>query len=139
MRKQCSARNASAKGSLSRKGAVGARKSQGVDRSMSVGGNLLREEDVTQHTEMARALVLAAWPGIVQGLIKKAKSGGYQHAKLLLELGALTGTDNSQPNNRRRQQLCDALLEGLGLPEEQLDDAAAKLDANQEPENIEAL
>ncbi len=106
---------------------------------MGVDGNLLREEDVTQHTEMARALVLAAWPGIVQGLIKKAKSGGYQHAKLLLELGALTGTDNSQLNNQRQRQLCDALLDGLGLPEKQLEDAEAKLDANPEPENTEAL
>ena len=139
MRKQCSARDASGKGNISRKGAAGARKRQGAGGSISVDGNLLREEDVTQHTEIARELVLAAWPGIVQGLIKKAKSGGYQHAKLLLELGELTGTDNSQLNNQRQRQLCDALLEGLGLPAEQVEDAAAKLNANQEPENTEAL
>lgn len=137
MRKQCSARNATARGSRSQKGAAAARTGRGFDRSTSGDGNLVREEDVTQHTEMARALVLAAWPGIVRGLIKKAKSGGYQHAKLLLELGELTG--NLQVNDQRQRQLCDALLEGLGLPEEQVEEAAAKLDANQEAENIEAL
>lgn len=67
----------------------------------------------SNHAELARELVLAAWPGIVQGLIKKARSGGYQHTKLLIDLSGLTIEDESQLTESHKQQLCDALLEGL--------------------------
>lgn len=69
-----------------------------------------RERD---YATFARALVLAAWPAIVQGLIEKARNGGYQHTKLLLELCGLNGADAFQMNDNKREQLCDALLEGL--------------------------
>ncbi|MEO6829623.1 MAG: hypothetical protein ABI164_07410, partial [Acidobacteriaceae bacterium] len=112
---------AAAKRKPSRKGAATARKRPGLDEIAIGSGNPPREEDVTQHTEVARELVLAAWPGIVQGLIKKAKGGGYQQTKLLLDLCEITGTDTSQLNDQRRRQLCDALLEGLGLQAVQSD------------------
>lgn len=80
---------------------------------------LPREENITKYAEYARGLVLAAWSEIVQGLIKKAADGGYQQAKLLLDLCDLTNMDASQLNEQRRQQLCDVLLEGLGLSPEQ--------------------
>lgn len=79
---------------------------------------------------MARKLVLAEWTAIVRGLIKKAKSGGYQQTKLLLDLCEITGTDASQLNDQRKRQLCDALLEEFGLPFEQADNQAAKLEPN---------
>lgn len=76
---------------------------------------LLPSEITDRHTEMARQLVLASWSAIVQGLIKKAKAGGYQQTKLLLDLCALTDIDASQLNEQHKQQLCDALLDGLRL------------------------
>lgn len=69
-----------------------------------------RERD---YASFARALVLGAWPAIVQGLIEKARNGGYQHTKLLLELCGLSGADAFHMNDNKREQLCDALLEGL--------------------------
>lgn len=65
------------------------------------------------YSELARLLVLASWPAIVQGLITKAVAGGYQQAKLLLDLCALTQVDASNLNDERKQHLCDALLQGL--------------------------
>lgn len=65
------------------------------------------------YSELARLLVLASWPAIVQGLIRKAVAGGYQQAKLLLDLCALTQVDASNLNDERKQHLCDALLQGL--------------------------
>jgi uncharacterized protein YjbI with pentapeptide repeats len=135
--KQCSTRSGAAKCKLPRKGAA-ARKRQDLEENVAVDGNLSQEEDVTQHTELARALVLAAWPGIISGLIEKAQGGGYQQAKLLLDLCELTGTDGSQLNEQRKQQLCDALLEGLRLQAAQVDEAA-EMNANQKPESRETL
>ncbi|HET9087310.1 MAG TPA: hypothetical protein VFN53_07300 [Acidobacteriaceae bacterium] len=65
------------------------------------------------YSELARFLVLASWPDIVQGLITKAVAGGYQQAKLLLDLCALTQVDASHLNDERKQNLCDALLQEL--------------------------
>jgi hypothetical protein len=135
--KRCSTRSGAAKRKLSRKGAAASER-QNVEESGAVDGNLSPEEDVTQHTELARALVLAAWPGIISGLIEKAQGGGYQQAKLLLDLCELTVTDGSQLNEQRKQQLCDALLEGLGLQAAQVDEAA-EMNANQKPESRETL
>jgi pyrroline-5-carboxylate reductase len=37
----------------------------------------------------AQAVILAAWPEIVNGLVNKAKEGSYQHAKFLSEFAGL--------------------------------------------------
>lgn len=122
-----------------RKSAAGANAKRAVDGSFAGNEKLSQDEDAVRHTERARELVLAEWTAIVRGLIKKAKSGGYQQTKLLLELCEITGTDASQLNEQRKRQLCDALLEGFGLPSEQADDEVAKVEPIQEPENTEAL
>jgi hypothetical protein len=62
-----------------------------------------------------RSLVLKAWPEIVRGLIEKAVGGGYQQAKLLLELCDFPAQASSWSKQEDKQQLCDALLEGLRL------------------------
>lgn len=78
-------------------------------------GNPQRQENFARHAELARKLVLQAWPEIVSGLIKKAAGGGYQHTKLLLELCEIADKEDSQLDNQRKEQLCDALLGGMGL------------------------
>ncbi|MBA3916561.1 MAG: hypothetical protein H0X25_22490 [Acidobacteriales bacterium] len=94
---------------------------------------------MSQYAEQARRLVLEAWPEIVRGLIKKAASGGYQQAKLLLELCDLANADVSTVNEQRRQQLCDALLEGLGLSPDKPDDEVAKGSPQETSENTKTL
>lgn len=42
-------------------------------------------------------------------------SGGYQQAKLLLDLCELDSFESPQSSELNQQQLCDALLEGLRL------------------------
>jgi len=64
-------------------------------------------------SELARMLVLASWPAIVQGLIAKAIAGNYQQTKLLLDMCALPDAGRSNFNEEHKRQLCDALLEGL--------------------------
>jgi hypothetical protein len=59
--------------------------------------------------------VLAAWPKILQGLIKKATGGGYQHTKLLLDLCELATKEQQQSDESPNEQLCDALLGHLQL------------------------
>jgi len=135
--KQCSARGATAKRKLPGKVATGTRKKQtGIGNAMGH-GDPQRQEDVARHTELTRELVLQAWPEIVRGLIKKAASGGYQQAKLLLDLYEIADKHDSQSNEQHRRQLCDALLEGLGLPATQ--EPTAEAGAQVEPETIEAL
>lgn len=91
--------------------------------------NLARSlKDRTHYCELARLQIIAALPGILQGLIEKARSGGYQQAKLLLDLCDVTSIDLSQINQQHTQQLCDALLEGLQFPKAQLDNS--KVDNN---------
>ena len=80
---------------------------------------LLCSEIPADFSGPARELVLASWPAIVEGLIKKARAGGYQQTKLLLDLSSLTNADSSHWNDQRKEQLCDALLEGLGLSSDQ--------------------
>lgn len=75
----------------------------------------LTKEDISKYTDSARKLVLGAWPEIVRGLIKKAAEGGYQQAKLLLDVCNLIEPDGSPFEEKRKRQLCDALMEGLEL------------------------
>jgi hypothetical protein len=67
------------------------------------------------YRELARSEVLAAWPQILEGLIEKAMGGGYQHAKLLLDLCELAGKEPHKSDKRPSEQLCDALLNNLQL------------------------
>jgi hypothetical protein len=64
---------------------------------------------------IARELVLAAWADLIQGQISKAKEGGYQQFKLLIDLCGLKIPDESEQEAKQRQTLCDVLLEGLTL------------------------
>ncbi len=129
MPKQRSTRSAPAKRRSPGKSAAGA------DNGRDVDGRLSTEENITKYAELARELVLAAWPGIVQGLIKKAKGGNYQQTKLLLDLCDLTNTDASQLNEQRREQLCDVLLEGLRLSSAQAQDQTSEAGRPPEPES----
>lgn len=70
-------------------------------------------EDISKYAELARQLVLEAWPEIVRGLIQKAASGGYQQAKLLFDVCNLNELDTGAASEVKRRQLCDVLLEGL--------------------------
>lgn len=121
MPKQCSTRSAPAKRRSARKKAV---TPDSTIKNTDL--NLPQQEDASKYAEQARRLVLAAWPEIVHGLIKKAVSGGYQQTKLLLELSDLENSDAASVNEQRRQQLCDALLEGLGWSSGNPDDHVAK-------------
>ena len=67
------------------------------------------------YREQARSQVLAAWPKILQGLIEKAMSGGYQHTKLLLDLCELATKESHNSNEHTGEQLCDVLLNNLRL------------------------
>jgi hypothetical protein len=129
--KQRSTRSAPAKRKPSRKRTASVSSGQDVD------GNLSIEENITKYAEQARRLVLAEWHGIVQGLIKKAKSGGYQQTKLLLDLCDLSNMDASQLNEQRREQLCDVLLKGLKLSSAQPEDETAEVERRQETETID--
>jgi hypothetical protein len=68
-----------------------------------------------EYRELARSKVLAAWPKILQGLIKKAMGGGYQHTKLLLDLCELAAKVPQRSGETSSEQLCDALLNNLQL------------------------
>lgn len=68
------------------------------------------------HAEQALKLVLEAWPEIIQGLIEKATGGGYQQAKLLLDVSGLARMAAKQMSDQKKKQLCDALLDGLQIP-----------------------
>ncbi|MGC1782762.1 MAG: hypothetical protein WA708_09605 [Acidobacteriaceae bacterium] len=83
--------------------------------------------------EVARGLVLAAWAEIVGGLIKKAAEGGYQQAKLLLELCELENPVKTEMEDRRRAQLCDVLMEQLVLSPSARTNAVATMDNSVEP------
>jgi hypothetical protein len=69
--------------------------------------------------------VLKAWPEIVRGLIDKAIGGGYQQAKLLLELCDFPTQASSSSVDEGKQQLCDALLEGWRLTSAERVDSSA--------------
>lgn len=109
-----------------------------VVKEKSIDGILSSEENIKNYIKLTRGLVLAAWPDIVQGLIKKAVSGGYQQAKLLLDLCDLTNVDASKLDKQDRQQLCDVLLEGLMLSSTHPEDQITKVVPSQGPENMGA-
>ena len=67
------------------------------------------------YVALTRLQVQAVWPKILEGLIEKAINGGCPQTRLLLDLCESTGIDGSQSDHRYKQQLCDALLEGLKL------------------------
>lgn len=73
------------------------------------------KEDISKYAELARQLVLAAWPEIVQGLIEKASSGGYQQAKLLFDVCNFNEPDISATSAAKRRELFDVLLESLEM------------------------
>ena len=133
MPKQCSTRCGLTKRRSVRKSAAVVVKEKSVD------GILSPEENIKKYIKLTRGLVLAAWPDIVQGLIKKAASGGYQQAKLLLDLCDLTNVDASRLDEQDRQQLCDVLLEGLMLSSTHPEGQTTKVVLSQGPENIETL
>ena len=72
-------------------------------------------QEHSEYCDLAKAQVLAAWPKILQGLIEKAMSGGYQQTKLLLDLCDLATSESLHPNQNGREQLCDVLLNNLQL------------------------
>lgn len=76
-------------------------------------GTPLREENILNYADMARELVMVAWPEIVRGLIKKAADGGYQQTRLLLDICNLAESD--APLQNGTWHLCDVLLEELNL------------------------
>ena len=101
-----------------RKGCARRRPSQrkiAADSGKAHAGLMPAEKNTRNHAKLARVLVLKAWPRIVRGLIEKAASGGHQQAKLLADLFDLTSIETSQLDGMHRQQLCDVLLEELGL------------------------
>lgn len=109
MPKQRSTRRAPVKGGSVR------RKRGDAAKELKAHDLALPERGAERQAELARGLVVAAWPEIVQGLIEKAVDGGYQQTKLLLDLCEFVRSDLSPIDGERPQQLCDVLLEGLGL------------------------
>lgn len=133
MPKKCSTRRASAKRKSSRERLGGARCGSAGDI------HLLPDVDITTSVELARKLIVSAWPEIVRGLIKKAADGGYQQTRLLMDLCDLTSQDAALASVERKQQLCDVLLEGLGLPSVQVEEKAAGTIAQHKPEKTRTL
>lgn len=98
------------------------------DSSIASGGESGRDEDenpstdrdITTYTQVARKKVGESWPEIVTALVMKARNGRYHETKLLLDLCDLSNIDENEVKYEKQRQLCDALLEGLGLvpPEE---------------------
>ena len=109
MPKQHSTRSVPGSRKIVQKDALNKNHEQVVNATLSI-----RKQ--THYCELARLQVIAALPHILQGLIEKAINGGYQQAKLLLDLCDLTETNQPQIGQENTQQLCDALLEGLQLP-----------------------
>ena len=64
------------------------------------------------YIQQARSLLLASWQQIVQGLIDQAARGGYQQAKMLLELCGITKVGGSTEQGK---SLSDSLLQGLEI------------------------
>ena len=109
VRKQCSTRDAAAKRGPVSGRAAGAGSGRGGDENPS------RDRDITKYARVARKLLQEAWPEIVAALVAKAKNGRYQEIRLLLELCDLARVDRNQVKEERQRQLCDALMDGLGL------------------------
>jgi hypothetical protein len=67
------------------------------------------------YRELIQSEVLAAWPQILEGLIKKAAGGGFQQTKLLLDLFDLATQESLHSSGPENEQLCDTLLNNLRL------------------------
>lgn len=89
------------------------------------------------YTSLARNLVLRSWAGIIQGLIDKALAGGYQQTKLLLELCELSKVDANHVTEKDKQQLCDALLSGLGISVQRVDNCAGNHEPQEKPISLD--
>lgn len=74
-------------------------------------------EENIHSCEIARQQVIAALPSIIRGLIDKAKEGGCQQTKLLLDLCDVKTLGSTHLEGKNPQQLCDALLDGLQFSE----------------------
>lgn len=74
----------------------------------------------SRQASVALELVMDSWAEIIQGLIKKAIDGGYQQAKLLVELCALLSVDEPAPSAQSNAELCDILLNTLTLCQNKL-------------------
>lgn len=70
------------------------------------------------YIQQARSLLLASWQQIVQGLIDQAARGGYQQAKILLDL---CGISKIGGNAEHGKSLSDSLLQGLEIYVDQTD------------------
>lgn len=106
-----------------------------VVKKRSVNGVLSPEENIKKYISLARGLVLAAWPDIVQGLISKSINGSYQQAKLLLDLCDLTNAETSRFDQQERQQLCDVLLDGLMMSSTHPEGSMTKAELSRELKN----
>ncbi len=73
-----------------------------------------------KYTKKARRLVLKSLAGIIQGLIDKASKGGYQHAKLLLDLSGISKA-SGKISSQHKKSLSDALLQGLDIQMDRMD------------------
>jgi hypothetical protein len=115
--------------------AKGQRRRQNKGAGSNYGGSVEKDthQMASHRAEVARDLVLDAWAEIVGGLIKKAAEGGYQQAKLLLELCELENTDATELDHQRRAQLCDVLLEQLALSPAAPTNPIATVDNSVEP------
>lgn len=113
MPRQGSTRRAPAKRGPRKRGTAG-------NSSTAVWKTPATREERAAWTEKAHALILAAWPAIVEGLIAKAAEGGYQQAKLLLDLIESAGSQaDMEVREMQQKQLLDVLLADLGVtPEE---------------------
>ncbi len=82
------------------------------------------------YINLARGLVLSAWPKIIKCLIGKSIKGGYQQTKLLLELCGISNVQRKRSVENNQQQLSDVLLKGLQIYAKVIDSR----DGNSEPE-----
>lgn len=64
---------------------------------------------------IARRQIYKSWKQIVQGLIDQASKGGYQHAKVLLEICGITRLTVNKTQAKEITSLSDRLLQGLEL------------------------
>ncbi len=67
------------------------------------------------YVDQARSLVMESWPEIIQGLISKSREGGYQHAKLLIDICGMLKERSHDGETKDEQQLCDVLLKSLQI------------------------
>ena len=70
---------------------------------------------------IARSQILTSWEQIVKGLIDQAVQGGYQHAKMLLELCGISKIEQGKKRPAAKSSLSDQLLKGLAICVEERD------------------